>query len=101
MDKLKMHSADKVNEHIEQIAALFPNCKTEVIKGHREDGSPIIEYAIDFDVLRQELSDVVVEGPAERYQFTWPEKRKSIIACAVVAEPANRSAIISLFPIKV
>lgn len=80
MDKLKMHSADKVNEHIEQIAALFPNCKTEVIKGHREDGSPIIEYAIDFDALRQELSDVVVEGPAERYQFTWPEKRKSILA---------------------
>lgn len=80
MDKLKMHSADKVNEHIEQIAALFPNCKTEVIKGHREDGSPIIEYAIDFDVLRQELSDAVVEGPAERYQFTWPEKRKSILA---------------------
>lgn len=75
-----MHSTNKVNEHIKQIAALFPNCKTEVIKGYREDGSPIIEYAIDFDVLRQELSDVVVEGPAERYQFTWPEKRKSILA---------------------
>lgn len=80
MDKLKMHSADKMNEHIKQIAALFPNCKTEVIKGYREDGSPIIEYAIDFDVLRQELSGVVVEGPAERYQFTWPDKRKSILA---------------------
>ncbi|ETT51577.1 site-specific DNA-methyltransferase [Paenibacillus sp. FSL H7-689] len=80
MDKLKMHSSNKVNENIEKIAALFPNCKTEVVKGHREDGTPIIEYTIDFDMLRQELSDVVVEGPTERYQFTWPEKRKSILA---------------------
>ncbi|WP_180361573.1 site-specific DNA-methyltransferase [Paenibacillus polymyxa] len=80
MDKLKMHSANKVNENIEKITALFPNCKTEVVKGHREDGTPIIEYNIDFDMLRQELSDVVVEGPTERYQFTWPEKRKSILA---------------------
>ncbi|PNQ84406.1 site-specific DNA-methyltransferase [Paenibacillus polymyxa] len=75
-----MHSANKVNENIEKITALFPNCKTEVVKGHREDGTPIIEYNIDFDMLRQELSDVVVEGPTERYQFTWPEKRKSILA---------------------
>ncbi|MEG1578482.1 MAG: site-specific DNA-methyltransferase, partial [Oscillospiraceae bacterium] len=74
MDKLKMHSADKVNEHIEQVGKLFPNCVTEVMK----DG--VVRHAIDFDVLRQELSDVVVEGPAERYQFTWPEKRKSILA---------------------
>ncbi|MFB7816427.1 site-specific DNA-methyltransferase [Paenibacillus chitinolyticus] len=80
MDKLRMHSVNKVNEHIEKITTLFPNCKTEVIKGHREDGTPIIEYAIDFDILRQELSDVVVEGPVERYQFTWPEKRKIILA---------------------
>ncbi len=74
MDKLKMHSADKMNEHIEQIAAMFPNCVTEVIKNGK------VCHAIDFDVLRQELSDVVVDGPAERYQFTWPEKRKSILA---------------------
>jgi adenine-specific DNA-methyltransferase len=74
MDKLNMHSADKVNEHIEQIASLFPNCLTEV----KKDGKMC--HAIDFDVLRQELSDVVVEGPAERYQFTWPDKRRSILA---------------------
>lgn len=74
MDKLKMHSMDMVGRHIEQIGALFPNCITETMK----DGK--IVQAIDFDMLRQELSDVVVEGPKERYQFTWPEKRKSILA---------------------
>lgn len=74
MDKLKMHSMDGVAANIEKIGALFPNCITETIK----DGE--IVRAIDFDMLRQELSDVVVEGPTERYQFTWPEKRKSILA---------------------
>lgn len=74
MDKLKMHSMDGVAANIEKIGALFPNCITETMK----DGK--IVRAIDFDMLRQELSDVVVEGPTERYQFTWPEKRKSILA---------------------
>lgn len=74
MDKLKMHSRDMVADHIEKIGALFPNCVTETIK----DGKVV--RAIDFDMLRQELSDVVVEGPTERYQFTWPEKRKSVLA---------------------
>lgn len=73
MDKLKMHSMDGVAANIEKIGALFPNCITETMK----DGK--IVQAIDFDMLRQELSDVVVEGPKERYQFTWPEKRKSIL----------------------
>lgn len=74
MDKLKMHSMDMVGRHIEQIGALFPNCITETMKGGK------VVRAIDFDMLRQELSDVVVEGPTERYQFTWPEKRKSVLA---------------------
>lgn len=52
----------------------FPNCVTETMKGGK------VVRAIDFDMLRQELSDVVVEGPTERYQFTWPEKRKSVLA---------------------
>lgn len=73
MDKLKMHSMDGVAANIEKIGALFPNCVTETMK----DGK--IVRAIDFDMLRQELSDVVVEGPTERYQFTWPEKRKSVL----------------------
>ncbi len=85
MDKLKMHSVNKVDENVKKIGALFPNCVTERIVGYEDellpDGSkkPILEYAIDFDILRQELSSVVVEGPAERYQFTWPDKRKSIL----------------------
>jgi adenine-specific DNA-methyltransferase len=79
MDRLKMHSVNKVDENIKRIAELFPNTLTEVIKGYRADGSAIIEHAIDFDLLRQELSNVVVEGPEERYQFTWPDKKKSIL----------------------
>lgn len=79
MDRLKMHSVNKVEENINKIAELFPNTLTEVIKGYREDGSAIIEYAIDFELLRQELSDIVVEGTEERYQFTWPDKKKSIL----------------------
>lgn len=71
MDKLKMHSMDGVAANIEKIGALFPNCVTEAMK----DGKVV--RAIDFDMLRQELSDVVVEGPTERYQFTWPDKRKT------------------------
>lgn len=69
-----MHSMDGVAANIEKIGALFPNCVTETMK----DGKLV--RAIDFDMLRQELSDVVVEGPTERYQFTWPEKRKSVLA---------------------
>lgn len=79
MDKLKMHSVNKVNSNIDKIGNLFPNTVTEVIKGYLEDGTPIIEHAIDFDMLKQELSDVVVEGREERYQFTWPDKKKSIL----------------------
>ena len=74
MDKLKMHSLNKVNDNIAKIGALFPNCVTE-----RKNDRGEVEYAIDFDMLRQELSDVVVEGPEQRYQFTWPDKRKSVL----------------------
>ncbi len=75
MEQLKMHSMNKVDENIKRIGALFPNCVTERINA---DGK--VEYAIDFDMLRQELSTVVVEGNEERYQFTWPDKKKSILA---------------------
>ena len=69
-----MHSLNKVNDNIAKIGALFPNCVTE-----RKNDRGEVEYAIDFDMLRQELSDVVVEGPEQRYQFTWPDKRKSVL----------------------
>ena len=75
MDKLKMHSMNKVDDNIKKIGALFPNCVTE-----RKNDAGEVEYAIDFDMLKQELSAVVVEGKEERYQFTWPDKKKSILA---------------------
>lgn len=74
MDKLKMHSVNKVDENVAKIGELFPNCVTE-----RKNDKGEVEYAIDFDMLKQELSDVVVEGNEERYQFTWPDKKKSIL----------------------
>ena len=74
MDKLKMHSVNKVDENIEKIGKLFPNCITE-----RKNDKGEVEYAVDFDMLKQELSTVVVEGNEERYQFTWPDKKKSIL----------------------
>lgn len=73
-DKLKMHSMNKVDENIEKIGKLFPNCITE-----RKNEKGEVEYAVDFDMLKQELSAVVVEGNEERYQFTWPDKKKSIL----------------------
>lgn len=79
MDKLKMHTPDLADENFAKLAALFPNAITETITGYNEDGSPIIERAVDADVLRQEISATVVEGTQERYQFTWPDKKKSVV----------------------
>ncbi len=73
MDKLKMMSMDKVQANIEKIKALFPNAVTEVIR----NGEPTL--AVDFDVLKQEMSDVLIDDKEERYQFTWPDKKKSIL----------------------
>jgi len=82
MDKLKMHTPNKVQENIAKIAALFPNAVTETIK----DGQ--VHQAIDFDVLRQELAETLVEGPVERYQFTWPDKRQSTL---IANAPINKT----------
>ena len=73
MEHLTMHSVDGVTQNVERIAALFPNCVTER-KG--EDGS--VQRAIDFDMLRQELSRDIIDTGEERYQFTWPGKRDAI-----------------------
>lgn len=70
MDKLKMQSRDVVGGNVEKIAALFPQCVTERLN---KDGK--LELAIDFDKLRTELSNEVLEDGEERYQFTWPDKR--------------------------
>ena len=75
MDKLKMHSVNKIEENIAAIGRLFPNCLTERMGENGE-----IETAIDFDALKQELSSAVVEGKTERYQFIWPDKKMAVLA---------------------
>ena len=79
MDKLKMHTPNKADENFTKLAALFPNAVTETITGYDENGDPIIERAIDKDVLMQEINTTVVDGKDERYQFTWPDKRKAVL----------------------
>ena len=74
METLKMHSLDGIQRNIDLIGKLFPNAITEVKRNGK------VEHAIDFDVLRQELSDSIVEGREERYQFTWPDKKKAMLA---------------------
>lgn len=82
MDKLKLHTPDFTDENIARLAALFPNCVTEA-KG--ADGE--VKRAIDFDLLRQELSKDIVEGPQERYRLDWPGKREALaLANAPIAK---------------
>lgn len=74
IEKLKMHSPDLTQDNIAKIRALFPSCVTEAAG---EDGK--LRLAVDFDQLRQELSDSIVEGPQERYHLNWPGKREALI----------------------
>ncbi len=74
MDKLKMQTANKADENFKKLAELFPNAVTETI-----DETGEVVRAIDKDVLMQEISCKVVDGREERYQFTWPDKRKSVL----------------------
>ncbi|MCD8099382.1 MAG: site-specific DNA-methyltransferase [Oscillospiraceae bacterium] len=74
MDNLKMHTPDLADENYKKLAALFPNAVTETVDENGE-----VVRAIDADVLRQEISATVVEGSQERYQFTWPDKKKSVV----------------------
>ncbi|MEI3321588.1 MAG: site-specific DNA-methyltransferase [Eubacterium sp.] len=79
MDKLKMQTENIADKNYEILSKMFPNALTETITGYDEDGKPIVERAIDADVLRQEISCKVVEGKDERYQFTWPDKKKAML----------------------
>lgn len=79
MDKLKMQTANKADENFKKLAEMFPNAVTETITGYDENGKAIVERAIDKDVLMQEISCKVVDGNEERYQFTWPDKKKSVL----------------------
>lgn len=78
-EKLNMATTNIADKNFEVLSKLFPNALTETITGYDENGNAIIERAIDADVLRQEISCKVVEGRDERYQFTWPDKKKSVI----------------------
>ena len=72
-DKLEMKTPSISQENIAKIRALFPNAVTEVIK----DGK--VTLAVNFDVLKQELSDSLIDDKQERYQMTWPDKKKSVL----------------------
>ncbi len=74
MDSLKMHSRNLTEDNIEKIEKLFPNCLTELL-----DDSGNLKKSIDFDLLRQELSTRIVEGPQERYRLDWPGKREALL----------------------
>ena len=85
-DKLKMQTENIADKNFEILSKMFPNALTETITGYDDDGKPIVERAIDADVLRQEISCKVVEGKDERYQFTWPDKKKTM---ALSNEPVS------------
>ncbi len=86
-EKLEMKSSNVVQEHIREIQKLFPNAVTEI----SADGMTTL--AIDFDILKQELSNEIINDRQERYQMTWPDKRKSIVV-------SNGSINKTLRPIK-
>lgn len=74
MDKLKMHSPNLTKDNIARLRELFPGCVTEA---RGEDGA--VKLAVDFDQLRQELAESIVEGPQERYHLNWPGKREALL----------------------
>lgn len=74
MDRLRMQTANKADENFKKLAAMFPDAVTETINENGE-----VVRAIDKDVLMQEISCKVVDGNEERYQFTWPDKKKSVL----------------------
>lgn len=76
MDTLKMHTPNLTAENIEKLMELFPNCITEA----KDEKTGNVKRAIDFDQLRQELSDHIVDGPRERYHIDWPGKREALLA---------------------
>ena len=74
MDKLRMQTANKADDNFKKLAAMFPDAVTETVNENGE-----VVRAIDKDVLMQEISCKVVDGNEERYQFTWPDKKKSVL----------------------
>ena len=83
MDKLKMHTPNLADENFKKLSAMFPNAVTETINENGE-----IVRAIDADVLQQEISGTIIAGGKERYQFTWPDKKKSVV---LANQPINKT----------
>ena len=75
MDKLSMQSTNGVQENMAKIQSLFPDCVTETI----DERTGKLVRKVDFEKLQQNLSDVIISGREERYQFTWPDKKKAIL----------------------
>lgn len=92
MEKLKMHSPNMTDENIEKIREMFPGCVTEA-----KDENGQLRYAVDFDQLRQELSDHIVDGPQERYRLDWPGKREALLAAnapiAMTLRPCREESV--------
>lgn len=86
MTKLKMHTPDLVAENVEKIAELFPGCVTEA----KDEKTGKVSRSIDFDQLRQELSDHIVDGPRERYHLDWPGKREALLTANAPIEKTLR-----------
>lgn len=81
-EKLSITTSNIVDQNVEKIAGFFPNCITQIIENGKS------KKVIDFDKLRQELTDSIVDGPIERYSFNWPEKRKAIL---LANAPSNKT----------
>ena len=84
MDKLNMHTPNKADENFKKLAEMFPNAVTET----RDETTGEVIRAIDKDILMQEISCKVVDGNEERYQFTWPDKKKSV---HLANQPINKT----------
>ena len=74
-----MQTKNLADKNFEMLSKMFPNAVTETVVGYDDRGGVKVKRAIDADVLRQEISCEVVEGKDERYQFTWPDKKKAIL----------------------
>ena len=93
MERLRMMSQNITDLNVDKLLELFPQAGKEVVIGHDKDGKTISKVKIDFEVLRQELSDDLISDKEERYQFTWPERGKSIVK-------ANAPISATLRPVK-
>ena len=99
MLKLKMRTSNKADENYKKLAEMFPNAVTEAI----DETTGKVVRAIDKDVLMQEISCKVVDGNEERYQFTWPDKKKSVLLANAPIKikrsaPAEKKALILTAP---